>query len=78
MHNCLVVDVRLAGMLDTHLFFISPLCFIYPDCCNQTRGVQEQEIPDADHHNVKIPDVDHRNVKIPDAFYDMEIPEDQE
>ena len=31
-------------------------------------GVQEQEIPDGDH----------RNVKIPGAFYDMEIPDDQE
>src|ERR1041385_8738021 len=30
MHNCLVADVRLAGMLDTHLCFIFPF-FILPD-----------------------------------------------
>ena len=50
-------------------------------------GVQEQEIPDADHHNVKIPyafydmeipDADHHNVKLLDAFYDVEFPIDQE
>src|ERR1041385_1917683 len=30
MHKCLVADVRLAGMLDTHLCFISPF-YILPD-----------------------------------------------
>ena len=30
--------------------------------------IQEQEIPD----------VDHRNMKIPDAFYDIDFPIDQE
>src|ERR1041385_1665783 len=30
MHKCLVADVRLAGMLDTHLCFISPF-FALPD-----------------------------------------------
>src|SRR3954463_14547392 len=29
MHKCLVADVRLAGMLDTHLCFIPP--FVLPD-----------------------------------------------
>src|ERR1041385_3052472 len=29
MHNCLLADVRLAGMLDTHPCFISP--FVLPD-----------------------------------------------
>src|SRR3954462_12111653 len=30
MHKCLVADVRLAGMLDTHLCFIFPL-YVLPD-----------------------------------------------
>ena len=67
MHNCLVADVRLAGMLDTHLWFIPPFRFAWLAAAVDV-GVQEEEIPD----------VDHRNMKIPDAFYDVEFPFDQE
>ena len=70
MHKCLVEDVRLTGMLDTHLCFISPYLFCLIGRCSRrwSLGVQEQEIPD----------VEHRNIKIPDAFYDAEFPVDQE
>ena len=55
-------------MLDTHTCFISPLyCFAWSAAAVDV-GAQEQEIPDADH----------RNVKIPDAFYDVEFPLNQE
>ena len=70
MHNCLVANIRLAGMLDTHPVFISPFLFCLIGRCSQcwSLGVQEREIPDADH----------RYMKIPDAFYDIEFPVDQE
>ena len=67
MHKCLVADVRLAGMLDTHPWFIWPFRFAWSAAAVDV-GAQEQKIPDADN----------RNVKIPDAFYDIEFPVDQE
>src|ERR1041385_169761 len=47
-----------------------PLLFCLIGRCSRrwSLGVQEQEILD----------VDHRNMKIPDAFYDIEFPFDQE
>ena len=53
-------------MLDTHLLYFL-YCFAWSAAAVDvwSLGVQEQEIPDADH----------RNVKIPDALYDMEIPD---
>src|ERR1041385_4547639 len=47
MHNCLVADVRLAGMLDTHPCFISPFLFCLIVRCSRrwSLGVQEQKIP---------------------------------
>src|ERR1041385_7005470 len=70
MHNCLVADVRLAGMIDTHPCFISPFLFFLIGRCSRrwSLGVQEQKIPDADH----------RKMKILDAFYDVEFALDQE
>src|ERR1044071_477073 len=35
MHNCLVADVRLAGMLDTHPCFFSPFLFCLIGRCSQ-------------------------------------------
>ena len=54
-------------MLDTHACFIFLYCFAWSAAAVNV-GAQEQEIPDADH----------RNVKILCAFYDLEIPDDQE
>src|SRR3954462_6275124 len=69
MHKCLVADIRLAGMLDTHPCFISPFLFYLIGCCSRrwSLGVQEQEIPDADPHNMTIPD----------AYYYVEFPVSQ-
>ena len=44
-----------------------PFCFAWSAAAVDV-GAQKQEIPDADH----------RNMKIPDAFYDVEFPFDQE
>ena len=70
MHKCLVADVRLVGILDIHPCFISPFVFCLIGRCSRrwSLGVQEQEIPDADHHNMKTAD----------AYYDVEFPFDQE
>ena len=70
MHKCLVADVRLAVMLNTHPCFISPFLFCLIVRCTRrwSIGFQEQEIPDADH----------RNMKVPNAFYDVEFPVGQE
>src|SRR3954466_3760990 len=35
MHKCLVADVRLVGMLDTHLCFISPFLFCLIGRCSR-------------------------------------------
>ena len=62
------MDVRLAGMIDTHTWFIFPLyCFAWSAAAINV-GSQEEEIPDADH----------RHMKIPDVVYDVEFPIDQE
>ena len=53
-------------MLDTHCFIF--LYFFAWSATAVDGGAQEQEIPDADH----------RNVKIPDAVYDIEFPFDPE
>ena len=39
-------DVSLAGILDTHLLFSPPFCFLYT-LLRSEAGVQEQKIPDA-------------------------------
>src|ERR1041385_3908834 len=35
MHKCLVADIRLAGILDTHLCFISPFMFCLIGRCSR-------------------------------------------
>ena len=50
------------------LYFPFMFCLIGRCSRRWSLGVQEQEIPDADH----------RYVKIPGAFYDVEFPFDQE
>ena len=42
-------------MLDTHPCFSSPFV-LYTRLLQSDAGVQEQEIPDGNHRNVKIPD----------------------
>src|SRR3954468_17658138 len=54
MHKCLVADVRLAGMLDTHLCFISPLCFACSAAAVDV-GAQEQEYPGGGYYYVETP-----------------------
>ena len=51
----------------SHFLYFPLYCFAWSTAAIDV-GSQEQEIPDAYHHNVKIPG----------AFYDVEFPFDQE
>ena len=69
MHKCLeCLGVSLAEYARYSPLLFSPLCFLYTRLLQSDAGVQEQEIPDDDH----------RNMKIPGAFYYDEIPDDQD
>ena len=69
MHKCLeCLGLSLAEYARYSPLFFSPLCFLYTRLLQSDAGVQEQEIPDGDH----------RNVKIPGAYYYVEIPDGQE
>ena len=69
MHNCLeCLGLSLAEYARySPLLFLPPL-FSISRLLQSDAGVQEQEIPDGDH----------RNVKIPGAFHYIKIPDDQE
>ena len=69
MYKCLeCLGLSLAEYARYSPLLFLPLCFLYTRLLQSDAGVQEQEIPDGDH----------RNVKIPGAFHYVEIPEDQE
>ena len=53
MHKCLVADVRLVGMLDTHLLYFL-YCFAWSAAAVDD-GAQEQEYPGGAYYDVEYP-----------------------
>ena len=54
MHKCLVEEVRLSGMLDTHPCFVSPFFFAWSAAAVDV-GAQEQEYPGGVYYYVETP-----------------------